>query len=155
MLSETHKIVKGLAPAADRFNTSPSTDIYHLAEAENITFLVIHQGGTTGQGTFTVEACDNVTPSNTEAIAFRYRRLTTGASDTIGAPATAAATGIDSVAAEDTIIEISVRASELPAGKGYVRLKCAEKVNDPVNACVVAILGGLRYGGVNQPSALT
>lgn len=154
MLSEKLKFVKGLAPAADRFNTSPATDVVSLANAELLTFLVYHQGGTTGKGTLTVEACDDVTPSNTTAIGFRYRRVTTGASDEIGSVSTALAAGIDTVPGEDTLIEIEIRASELPSGRPFARLKCTEAVNDPVNAAVIAILSGLRHGGVTQPTAL-
>jgi len=154
MLSETLGFKKGLAPGADRFETGPSTDVFSLANAEALTFLVYHQGGTTGKATLTVEACDNVTPSNTEAIPFRYRRTATGASDNVGAINLATAAGIDTVAAEDTLIEIEIKASELPANKRFARLTTAEVVDDPVNACIIGILSGLRYAGVSQPSAL-
>ncbi len=154
MLSENVKLIKGLAPAADRFNTSPSTDVVSLANAEKATFILYHDGGTTGKGTLTVEACDDVTPSNTTAVAFRYRRVTTGASDEIGAISTATTAGIDTVPGETTLIEIEVKADELPAGKPFVRLKCTEAVNDPVNGAVLIILSGLRYGGASQPTAL-
>lgn len=155
MLSETLKIVKGLAPAADRFNTGPSTDIFNLALAERLTFLVYHAGGTTGKATLTVDACSDVSATGAEAVAYRYRRMTTGASDVVGAISNATASGIDTVAGEDTIIEIEVLADELPAGKPFARLTLTEAANDPVNAAVIGILSGLKYGGVNAPSVLS
>lgn len=154
MLSEKLHFAKGLAPAADRFNTNPPTDVYNLGLAEDITFIVAHAGGTTGKATITVEACDDVTPSNTTAIPFRYRRMTTGADDTMGDISVATAAGIDTVPTEDTLIEINVRASELTAGKPFVRLKLTEAVNDPVVGFVLAILGNPRYQGETQPSVL-
>lgn len=155
MLSERYKPLKGLAPAADRFNTSPSTDVFSMKNLDSITFLVYHDGGTTGKGTFTVEACDDVTPSNTTPVAFNYRRMTTGASDTMGAISAATAAGIDSVPAESTIIEIEVSADVVAeTGYTFVRLKCAEAVNDPVNGVVIA-LGKLRYEGAQPSSVLS
>lgn len=155
MLSERIKIVKGLAPAADRFNTDPATDVISLKNAERATFLIIHAGGTTGKATITVEECDNVTPSNSTAIAFKYRRMTTGASDTMGAISTATAAGIDTVAAEDTIIEVSVEAADLSDGYPFVRVVLTEAADDPVNACVVGLLDGVRYQGDSMISALS
>jgi len=155
MLSETLKIVNGLSPSADRFNTSPATDVVNAGLCDEVTFIVQHQGGTTGKATLTVEACDDVTPSNTAAVAFRYRRKTTGASDVWGAITAATTAGIDTVAGEDTAIEVSVKAAELPAGKPYVRLKCTEAVDDPVVGAVLIICSGLRYGGANAASVLS
>lgn len=146
MLSEKFKLLKGLAPAADRFNTSPSTDRFNMENLDRITFLVYHQGGTTGVGTLTVEQHVAASSGTPVAIPFRYRRMTTGDSDTLGAISNAAAAGIDTVAAEDTIIEIEVSADALSAGYKFVSLKCAEAVNDPVNAVVIALGHSQRYG---------
>lgn len=145
MLSEKLKIIGALAPAADRFNTSPATDIINIGKTDKVTFLVYHAGGTTGKATLTVEACNNVVPSLTTAIAFKYRRKTTGASDTWGAVTDATNAGIDTVAAEDTIVEIEVDGSVVAAtDRAYVRLKLTEAANDPVNAAVIA-LAPARY----------
>lgn len=155
MLSEKVKILKGLAPKADRFDTNPATDVLSMANGEMITFIVAHQGGTTGNAKIQLEACDNVTPSNSQAIPFRYRKLTTGDSDTIGnITEVAAATGVTTVGAEDTIYECSVKAEELPAGYPFVRCKLTEVTNDPVNGVVIALLSGLRHKGLNQPTAI-
>lgn len=155
MLSENLKFVAGLAPAADRWNTGPSTDIVSLESASEVTFLVYQSGGTTGCAAVTVDACDDFTPSNTTAIAFRYRKIAgSTSSDSAGAVTAATASGFVTTAAEAALYEIHVRASELPAGKPNVRLTCTESVNDPVNGSVVIILDGLRYGGLTQPTAI-
>lgn len=154
MLIEEIKLLKGLAPAADRFNTSPYTDIFSLKHGQELTFLIYHSGGTTGQGTFTVEACDDVSASNVVAIPFRYRKVATGTSDAQSAIADAAAAGISTVAAEDAIFAIAIKAQDLPAGYPYARCKLAEAVNDPVNAVCIGVLSDLRYGGESQASAI-
>ena len=155
MLSEKVKIAKGLSPAADTLAGTKYTDVVNAGLADETTFLVFHKGGTTGKSTLTVQACDNVTPSNRSAVAFRYRRMTTGASDTWGDISDAEATGIDTVPGEDTIIEISVKSSELTAGYPFVQLKAVEAVDDPVVAAIIIIQDGVRYGGASQPSALS
>lgn len=154
MLSEKLKFCKALAPAADRFNTNPVTDWINTKNAARLTFLVIHQGGTTGVGTFVANASAVAAGSSPTAIPYTYRRMTTGDSDTVAAPAAATAAGIPSVAAEDTIIEIEIDVSTLPDGKPFVSLTCTETVNDPVNACVIAILDGTRYKSLTPPSAI-
>ncbi len=157
MLSERKKIVPALAPAADRFNTNPETRVISMAQAEEITFFVYHDGGTTGKATITVEACDDFTPSNVSAIPFRYRkRKTAGEYDepqeSIG---TATATGTDTTPAVEEIVEVYVNARELPSGYPNVRLCLDEAVDDAVNGCVWAELDGVRYPGLLQDSVLS
>jgi len=154
MLSESIKFCKGLAPAADRFNTDPVSDYVNTQGHKRVTFLVIHQGGTTGKATLTVLAATNASGGSAAAQAFTYRRMTTGDSDTNGAPAAATSAGIDTVPAEDTIIEIEVDVASLPDGKPFVALKCTEAVNDPVTGAVLIILDGARYQGLTPPTAI-
>lgn len=155
MFSEKHGMIKALPPAADRFNTNPASDVISLRNAHSVSFLIWHQGGTTGTGKITVQSCDNVAPSNTTAIPFRYRKMTTGDSDAVGpVVSTSAATGFTTVATENTIYEVEVLACELPADRPFVRLKIDEVENDPVNAVVLALLDGVRHQGLNQPTAI-
>jgi hypothetical protein len=155
MLSETIKPLKALAPAADRFNTGPATDVFSMANLKKLTFLVYHIGGTTGTATLTVEQCTSAAAAGAAAIPFKYRRMTTGVDDTLGAISDAAAAGIATVAAEDTIIEIEVDADQLDAGFSFVRLQTTELVNDPVVACVIALGHVARFQGVTMPSMLS
>lgn len=155
MLTEKFGLVLGLAPAADRFNTSPYTDIVSLKNAEAVSFIVVHDGGTTGVGSLLATACDNVSASNTAAVAGYYRKKTTGASATWGDVTSFPTTGVLTTAGESTIFEIMIRAADLPDGKPFVRLQTAESVNDPVNGCVIAILHGAKYQGLTQPDYLS
>lgn len=155
MLSERVKLIKALGPAADRANGSPSSDCIKLSNAESITFLFYHADSTTGTATLTVEQCTDNAASDATAIAFRYRKVATGDSDTIGAITAATSAGVTTVAAESALYEIQVKGSELSAGYEWVRCKVSEVVNDPMNGAMLAILEGLRYGGTNQPTALT
>lgn len=154
---ETVKFVKGLSPAADRWNTGPSTDIVSMKNAEKLIALITQEGGTTGCAAVTVEACSDVSATGAVAIAFRYRAGASGAGaggDLMGANTAATSTGFVTTAAADAQYLIEVKASELPAGKPFVRVKCTESVNDPVNGCVSLMLVGNRYVGAVPPTAI-
>lgn len=154
MLSETTVLVKGLAPAADRFNTNPATDVVNLGLADSATFLIHYSGGTTGKATVTVEACTAADGTGATAVPFRYRSDTNGASDVRGAVTNATAAGVDTVPAEEHILEVEIKASELPAGSKFVRAKLTESVNDPVNGSVMILLRNPRFQGKDMPTVL-
>lgn len=156
-LAETIKFVKGLAPAADRYNGDPATDIINLANYDKVCFLIHQQGGTTGKATVTVEACDDLSASATQAIAFRYAVGASGAAsggDLMGNLQEALAAGFDTTPATDRQYLIEVKADELPSGYPYVRLQLTEAANDPVNACVEVLCYGARYKGEALPTAI-
>ncbi len=155
--AEDVKVVKGLAPAADRWNTNPATDVVSLRNYGYAVFLAHQQGGTTGNATFTVQGCDDVTPSNTTAVAFKYRKGANGAGaggDAMGAWTDATTSGFTTTAAEDAIYEILVEASTLPENRPFVRMLCTEATNDPVNGAVEILLCEPRFAGVDQPTAI-
>lgn len=155
MLSETHKIVNLVSPAAD-YNASLVNSPYVSMKNHNLlTVLVAHKGGTTGKSTITLNAASTSGGSGAVAIPFTYRRKTTGASDVYSAIAAATAAGIDTVPAEDTIIECFVKSSDLPDGKPYVNLTLTEVVNDPVSGSAIAILGQARYKSQSPVSVLS
>ena len=155
MLSEFEaKPIKALAPAADRWNTNPTTDSISLKNHNKLTFLAYQSGGTTGNATFTVLASSDSAQTGAEAVAFRYRKMTTGASDVLGSITNATTAGFATTANEDSIYEIEVLSSELPDGKPWVHLLCTETTNDPVNGCVIALLSQPRFGGTTQPTAI-
>lgn len=155
MLSEyVAKPIKALAPAADRWNTNPVSDSITLANHNRLTFLVYQSGGTTGRATLTVLASSDASRTGEEAIPFRYRKMTTGASDSLGAVTAATAAGFSTTAAEDSIYEIEVLSSDLPQSKPWVHLKATEAVDDPISGCVIALVSEPRYGGLDQPTAI-
>lgn len=154
---ESAKFVKGLPPAADRWNTSPATDIVNAKLYGKIAFLVHQEGGTTGKATLTVEACSDVSGTGATAIPFAYSVGGSGAGaagDDTGLIVQAAAAGFDTTPAVDKLYVIDVDASGLPADKPFLRLKCTESVNDPVNGSVEIILYQARYAGAALPSAI-
>lgn len=144
-LFENVQLIKALAPAADRYNTDPVSDYVNMAVADEITFLLYQQGGTTGKATVTVLAADDNAGTNAAGIAFKYRKVATGDSAAVGAVTDVAAAGFDTDANKDSIYAITVRAQDL-GGKKFVALKTTEAVNDPVNAVVIGVLSGLKYG---------
>lgn len=155
---ESVKFVKGLAPAADRWNTSPSTDIVNTKLYGQVAFLVHQEGGTTGNATLTVEACSDVSATGATAVPFTYSVGGAGAGaagDDTGAITAAAATGFDTTANSDRLYVVVVDVAALPADKPFVRLKCTEKTNDPVNGSVAILLSQPRYAGASLPSAIS
>ena len=142
----------GLVPVADCFDGGASTDVVECRSASGVLFLIFEgnsTGGTT-TGTVTIDACDDVTPTNTTAVAFMYRSSTTF--DTWGAWTQATATGFVMPTGDNQMHQVFVPASELAEeGYGYVRLTVAETVNDPVVAAVLIAVVDPRY----QPAAST
>ena len=142
----------GLVPEADRFDGGASTDIVECRSAAGV-FAIIFEGDSTGgttTGTVTVDACDDVTPTNTTAIPFYYRSSTTF--DTWGAWTAATATGFVMPTGDNQMHQIWIPAANLAAtGYGYVRVTVAETVNDPVDACILLAVVQQRY----QPTTTT
>ena len=155
LLMEQLHFVKGLDPVADGLAGTVSSDVVNM-EGYNRVLFVVHGGvatGGTGASTFTVEACDDVTPSNTSAVDFQSREIATG--DTEAAITARAAAGYVGTAGSSKISLIEVQASALAAsGYGYVRLKAVESVNDPVVTSILVIMGEPRARPAIADSAI-
>jgi hypothetical protein len=104
---------------------------------EAVRFIFFWGVGATGTNTLTVEACDDVTPSNTTAVPFWYRATT--AFGTVGPIVfqPTPATGYLTIAGSNQIIELYTTAEYLAAtaGRSYVRAKSVPGVAS-------ALLGG-------------
>lgn len=145
-IHEMLKFSTSLNPVADAFAGTANSDVHNMANFDQAMF-VLHSGvGVTGTSTITVEACDDVTPSNTTAIAFWYREITSG--DTDGAWTRATSTGFLTTAGSNRITQIVVDASDVAAasvnsvvGNKFVRLNLVEGTDSPV-------LGGILFLGV-------
>jgi hypothetical protein len=157
MLSEKFAIVSSHSAAADRYNTNPVGDYLNAGKFEGISFLLSQAtaGTNTGTAVVTVQAATDAAGAGAEAVPFRYRKKTTGASAVWGSVVEASASGFTTTANEDTIYEIEVKGDGLPEGKPFVAVRLTEGVNDPVSACVIAIGTGVRYQGQTQPDALS
>lgn len=147
---ETMDFVMGLDPVADAFASTVYSDIFEV-QGEGAFFIRYEGVGTTGTSTLTVEACDDTTPSNSSAVAFVYRVMTTAG--TWGAATAATSAGFATTAGSSDMYLIDVPAGNVGAtGYGYVRLKCVEVADDPVIGCIIGAVYGLRYAP--QPSSL-
>ena len=141
-LMEMHAIPV-LYPVADAFAGTAATDIVENL-GEGVLFVRTDGVGTTGTSVVTVLACDDVTPSNTHAVAFKYRISTTP--DTWGAWTEATTTGFTTTAGSNQMYQIWAAAEEQAhIGYGYVKVVFTESANDPVLGGVDAYLIGGRY----------
>ena len=139
MFDEKTHIV-GLASPVDTTTTTVSSDIVNLENYHQVDFIVYFGTITDDTVVVTVEECDDVSPSNSTAIAFNYRESgATGTSDTFGDITAATSTGFTAAADDDDhILLISLDASELAAGYPMARV-----VADPgssASAVEIAIL---------------
>ena len=116
MLTEHFQLVTGTNPAADMYNSSPASDVVNMEGYTGCHFLV-HQTknatSTAGTATLTVEECTSAAAAGNTAIAFKYRKKTTGASAAWGAITAATTSGFTTTANEDTIYEIYVKDQDL------------------------------------------
>jgi hypothetical protein len=146
LLIEQLHFAKGIDPVADVFDGTKRSDVYNMSGWYRGLFIVycgVATGGTAAT-VFTVNACDNVTPSTRSAIAGHYREIVTG--DTEGAVTAFASTGFTCAAGSSKIILIEIEASALAAsGYGYVELTSVESVNDPVVGGVMFTVAEPRY----------
>lgn len=144
IITQNGHIVHGLAPVADAFAGTVRSDVFNMKNYNGCTFLVYTGVGATGTSTFTVNACDDTTPSNRTAIPFKYRTNTSG--DTWGAVTVATSTGFLRTAGSNHMYEIIVDGDELgDTGYGYVELTAVESVDSPV-------LGGILWIGHDPKS---
>ena len=133
-----------LYPVADAFAGTVNTDIVNCESAVGVLFQITKGVGATGTSTITIDACDDVTPTNSTAVAFRYRTSTTP--DTWSTWTEATATGFTTTAGSNQLYEVFVPASELAAQcYGYVRQTATEVVNNPVLGGVNAAVVCPRY----------
>ena len=117
----------GLAPIADAFAGTVYSDVVNMKNHEAVRFVHFWGVGTSGTGTITVQACDDVTPSNRSAIPFRYRVTVAGSAP--GDWVLATSSGFTTTAGSNQMIEIEVHAGALAAsGYGYVQTKQVEVV---------------------------
>jgi hypothetical protein len=144
----------GLAPIADAFAGTATSRVVSMKNHNRVRFIAFWGVGATGTSTFTVEACDDTTPSNTSAVPFYYRITVQGAAP--GTVTAATSAGFLSTAGSAQMYEIEVPAEALAAsGYGYVRLKGVE-------GTASARLGGIliemlepRYPGATQTVSTT
>lgn len=143
-MKEITHLVKGLDPVADAFSGTVSSDIISMKGHGLVEFIIYKGVGTTGTSTITVEACDDVSATNTTAIEFKYQAITTA--DTHGSITAATTAGFTTTAGSSQLYRIIVDASQLAdTGYEFVRLTATEVVDSPVLGGILAILKDARY----------
>jgi len=144
-LKRFNHIVNALVPVADAFTGTKYTDVINMKDWNHIQFVIQKAAGALGTSTITIEACDDVVPTNVSAVPFKYQACTTG--DTFGVLTEAAATGFATTVGANQMYKIEVDSDALAAsGYGYIRLKAVEVDDDPVLGGILAILTEPRYG---------
>lgn len=131
--------IGGIAPNADFASGTVATDIFECL-GDGAYFLVWYgTNANSGASTLTVEACDDVTPTTSTAVAFYYRSSTTF--DTWGAWTAATVAGFTVGGSADSAWQVWVDAAEIgTAGYGYVRLKMVESTNQEADGVVCAYI---------------
>ncbi|MEN6534641.1 MAG: hypothetical protein ABFD89_13315 [Bryobacteraceae bacterium] len=138
--------VKGIDPVADAFAGTVATDIVDVSAHGAALFLIYKGVGATGTSTITVEACSDVTPTNSTAVPFYYKAITSN--DTQGSMTAATSAGFATTAGSSQMYAVMVDAQELAdAGYKYVRLKAVEVVDSPVLGGIAIALVQPRFGG--------
>ena len=134
--------MKGLDAVADAFASTVYSDIYNMGDYSSILFI-LHKGvGTTGTSTLTVQACDDISASNTTDIPFRSKSIT--ATDVEGALTVRAAAGFDTTAGSSQIYAIEASSEEMEdTGYQYIRLAYVEVAD-------AAVLGGILAFGIGN-----
>lgn len=150
---EALHFAKGIDPVADAFASTVTSDVYNMEAYGRILFVIYCGVGTTGTSTITVEACDDTTPTNTDAIPFWYRQITSG--DTETAPTRATTSGFTTTAGSSKIIVVEADAQDMTNNYGYIRLKAVESVDSAVLGSVMAIQVEPRYAGSTKASTLS
>lgn len=136
---EKISVVQALAPASDLFNTDPGGDVVRGDQHEEL-YVLLSIVATTGTAVITVEACDDVTPTNTTAIAFKR--------SVVGTPGTetdVAAAGFTTATSATSHYLIRIDPANLPAGKPYFRIKAAEGVDAAVIGQALYIFAKPKY----------
>ena len=140
--------VKGLDPVADAFASTVYSDIIEVA-GQGIGFVIYKGVGTTGTSTITVEACDDISASNSTAVVFWYKRV--GTTDSGWTAATTA--GFTTTAGSSDLYHIAVPADQIgETGYAYARLKAVESVDSAVLGGILAYVYGGRF--TPQPTSL-
>ena len=151
LLMERLQFIKGLDPVADAFAGTVASDVVDMSEFSRIVFLRYDGVGATGTSTVTVEACDDIVPTTTTAVPFRYRIDHEGDE---GVLAAAAAAGFNTPAGSSKLVAVEVREDALAStGYRYVRAKFVEVVDSPVLGAVL-IFGEAKAGRAQKLSAI-
>jgi hypothetical protein len=146
----------GLTSPVDTTSSTVNSDVINAGKCAWVDFLV-YLGTITGDTVVvTVEECDDTTPTNHTAIAFKYRKGAAVGTDTDGAITAATSAGVTMTASDDDkVLTISVDPDALTDGYNYLRV-----VADPggsasaVEIAIIAVVGP-KYASETNLSIVT
>lgn len=150
---EVH-VVPLLAPV-DAAAVAKSSDVIGVKEYQGIQFLVEFGVITGDTCVVTVLECDDTTPSNSTAIAFKYRKSAAVGSDSMGALTAATASGVSMTASDDgKALLIDVDPAALSSGRPYLMVTATP--GGSMTVCLLAMQAILRprYAQASQVSAV-
>lgn len=146
--SEKLHAVVALAPSADIFDTTQTTDWIALKNYRSAMFILTTGVGATGTATAVAKMASDASGTGATAIPFKYRRVANHASSDVETELTdATASGFTTTAGSNQQYYIEVNADELDADKPFVAVTFTEVVNSPVLGSCVCLLGEARYPG--------
>jgi hypothetical protein len=151
-LSEQGHVVN-IIPPVDINGAAKNSDVFSMKNYAHVD-IVIQLGVTGAASTVTVEECDNVTPSNSTAIAFAVYKEETAAGDTLGARTAVTTAGFATSTNDNVMYVISIDADELTDAYPYLRIAMSDPSASTI-VSAVAVLSGARYGKPQSATAIT
>jgi hypothetical protein len=144
VLSQEAHIINILPPQS--IEGAVTSDVFSMKDASHATIIVTCGATDADAGNVTIEECDDFTPTNDTAIAFKYAAETTAAGDTLGALTAATTAGIDVSANDNITYVIEIDAEDLSEGFNNLILKWSAPGGATL-VSAVAVLTGLSYQG--------
>jgi hypothetical protein len=139
--------VNAKPPVADAFDDSGGavvSDVINVSGCNGVEFLLYRGVGATGTALITILSCDDVTPTNSTAVAFWYKQVTSDPGDTAWTLATTA--GFTTAAGSNAMFRCWVPADLIGQhGRNYAQLSLTEPTDSPVLGGILAILHGPKF----------
>lgn len=154
-LASIAAIIPMLAPAADRWNTDPVTDIVRM-DGDRLAIIFMEGAGGTGTVKFEPKAYTDFLGSNGENIPFRYKKTAAAGGDVFSAKLADGdkTNGYTTTAGANKLIYIEIDKRDLPAGKLFVGVKCTEVANDPCLGAAVGLMYHMGFTDDPMPTVI-
>jgi len=163
VFTEHAKVVQVVAPREENLGTTDTAVIDISGHHECSFFIVVGTNAAHGRATVQAQACDDTTPTNDTAIAFKYR-LTGSGNDIFGDLTDVAAGNTFTTEGDpsagrtyEVVIDPSVVAAATvdgTTGHRYVRLELSNTVAQNSTHTILAVLDKPRYKGSTQATVL-
>lgn len=150
-VAEEMHVVNATAPID--INGAGAVSDYFSMEGYAHASIICTLGVTGAASTITVEESDDLSGSNTTAIAFDYYAEETAAGDTLGARTTATTAGFAASTENGIIYVIEIDAADLTDGYPCLVVKASDPSAATLYSCV-AVLSGGRFVDATTPTAI-